>query len=147
MDIKIKRLTDTATIPTYAKHGDSGFDLRVDVYNVFGDLKIMQPGAITAIDTGLSIAVPEGYELQIRPRSGLSLGGITVFNTPGTVDSGFRGEIKVILYNNRTTPFTINHGDRIAQGVICPVIRANLVEVDELDETERGNGGFGSTGS
>lgn len=99
------------------------------------------------IDTGLSVAVSNGYELQIRPRSGLAAkNNITVLNSPGTVDSDYRGPVKVILINHGAENFIINKGDRIAQGVISPVVQATIIEVDELDSTERGSGGFGSTG-
>jgi dUTP pyrophosphatase len=105
------------------------------------------PGARHAVATGLSVAIPEGYEIQVRPRSGLALKhGITVPNTPGTIDSDYRGELKVILINLGSEPFAIARGDRVAQLVLAPVVKAAWEEVEELDATERGAGGFGSTG-
>jgi dUTP pyrophosphatase len=105
------------------------------------------PGARHAVATGLALAIPSGYEIQVRPRSGLALKhGITVPNTPGTIDSDYRGELKVILINHGTEPFPIVRGDRVAQLVLAPVVQAAWAEVDELDATTRGDGGFGSTG-
>jgi len=107
----------------------------------------LAPGARHAVATGLSVAIPDGYEIQVRPRSGLALKhGISVPNTPGTIDSDYRGELKVILINHGAEPFAIARGDRIAQLVLTPVTRAAWAEVAELDETARGAGGFGSTG-
>ena len=107
----------------------------------------LAPGGRHAVATGFSVAIPEGFEIQVRPRSGLALKhGITVPNTPGTIDSDYRGELKVILINHGAEPFPIHRGDRIAQLVLAPVTLAAWVEVAELDETERGAGGFGSTG-
>ena len=107
----------------------------------------LAPGMRHAVTTGLALAVPAGYELQVRPRSGLALRhGITVPNTPGTIDSDYRGELKVILINHGTEPFAVRRGDRIAQLVLGPVVRASWLKVDELDGTARGEGGFGSTG-
>ena len=106
----------------------------------------LAPGARHAVATGLSVAIPPGYEIQVRPRSGLALKhGISVPNTPGTIDSDYRGELKVILINHGAEPFAVARGDRIAQLVLAPVIQASWTEVDELDETARGAGGFGST--
>ena len=108
---------------------------------------ILAPGARHAVATGFAIAIPEGYEVQVRPRSGLALkNGITCLNTPGTIDSDYRGEVKVILANLGGYPFTITRGERIAQLVAAPVQRAVFAEVETLDETARGAGGFGSTG-
>jgi dUTP pyrophosphatase len=147
MKIKIKRLNERAIIPVYAKPGDSGFDICACMPDHYGNGVQLQYRDQWAVPTGLAFEIPEGYELQIRPRSGLaSKNGITVLNAPGTVDSGYRGEVGVILINHSTAPFTITHGMKIAQGVICPVVRAELVESDELGDTERGDGGFGSTG-
>jgi dUTP pyrophosphatase len=107
----------------------------------------LAPGARHAVATGLAVAIPHGFEIQVRPRSGLALKfGITVPNTPGTIDSDYRGELKVILINHGQDPFEIRRGDRVAQLVLAPVIRASWLKVDELDETLRGEGGFGSTG-
>ncbi len=107
----------------------------------------IRPGGRHAVATGLSMAIPEGYEIQVRPRSGLALKhGITVPNTPGTIDSDYRGELKVILINHGEDSFPIQRGDRVAQLVLAPVIQASWDEVDELDDTSRGTSGFGSTG-
>lgn len=107
----------------------------------------LEPGGRHAVATGLSLAIPEGFEIQVRPRSGLALKhGITVPNTPGTIDSDYRGELKVILINHGSEPFSIARGDRVAQLVLAPVVQAAWNEVSELDDTDRGTGGFGSTG-
>lgn len=107
----------------------------------------LDPGARHAVATGLSVAIPQGFEIQVRPRSGLALKhGITVPNTPGTIDSDYRGELKIIMINHGAEPFAIARGDRVAQLVLAPVTQAAWVEVEELDATERGAGGFGSTG-
>lgn len=133
--------------PVYAHKGDSGFDLRANLEEQFRLL----PGEWKAIPTGLYFEIPIGFELQVRPRSGLSFKyGVTVLNSPGTVDSGYRGEIQVILINHSKEVFTIEHGDRIAQGVISPVLTSeitNLNKVESLSETSRGEGKFGSTGT
>ena len=108
---------------------------------------MIAPGARHAVATGLAMAIPHGFEIQVRPRSGLALKhGITVPNTPGTIDSDYRGELKVILINHGTQDFAIARGDRVAQLVLAPVVQGGWIEVDELDETARGEGGFGSTG-
>jgi len=130
--------------PVYAKEGDSGFDLRA---NVAGTLKTLER---TLVSTGLFFELPQGYELQIRPRSGMAYkNGVTVLNTPGTVDTGYRGEVKVLLINLSNNVFTWEKGDRIAQGVVSHRVGGDygdLVEVTEINETNRGDGGFGSTG-
>ena len=146
-------------LPKYAHKGDAGFDLRANVEEIkndnylFNAIKfnattiILNPGGRVLIPTGLYMAIPEGYELQIRPRSGLALKyGITVVNTPGTIDSVYRGNIGVILKNDGTEPFIIEQGDRIAQGVLNKVEEANLIEVDSLDETDRSDSGYGKSG-
>ena len=108
----------------------------------------LEPGKSIVISTGLSVAIPQGFEIQIRPRSGLAVKKkISVLNTPGTIDADYRGEIKVILINLGNNPFLIENGLRIAQMVVCPIIKAQLVEVKDLDSTIRGQGGFGSTGT
>jgi len=141
MHIKIKRLNFDAIIPAYQSEGAAGFDL-----HAIEDL-ILKPGQRALVGTGLAIALKKGYELQIRPRSGLALKyGITCLNTPGTIDSDYRGEVKVLLINHGSEDFEIKKGERIAQGVVNQIIQAKLVEVDELDSTERGEHGFGSTG-
>jgi dUTP pyrophosphatase len=128
-------------LPAYATAGAAGMDV------VSAEALTLQPGARKAVATGFSIAIPVGYEVQVRPRSGLALkNGITCLNTPGTIDSDYRGEVKIILANLSHEPFVIARGDRIAQLVPAPVQRALMVETDTLDETDRGTGGFGSTG-
>ncbi len=128
-------------LPAYATTGAAGIDV------VAAEDLTLAPGARHAVATGFAMAIPEGYEVQVRPRSGLALKhGITCLNTPGTIDSDYRGEIKVILANLGSEPFEIKRGDRIAQLVPAPVQRADLLEVSSLDDTTRGNGGFGSTG-
>ncbi|AYJ85976.1 dUTP diphosphatase [Sphingomonas paeninsulae] len=128
-------------LPAYATAGASGMDV------VSAEALTLQPGARKAVATGFSIAIPVGYEVQVRPRSGLALkNGVTCLNTPGTIDSDYRGEVKIILANLSHEPFVIARGDRIAQLVPAPVQRAVLIETDTLDETDRGTGGFGSTG-
>jgi len=141
--IAIKRLPhgDGLPLPVYATAGAAGMDV------VAAEAVTLPPGARHAVATGFAIAIPEGYEVQVRPRSGLALKhGVTCLNTPGTIDSDYRGEVKVILANLGGEPFEIARGDRIAQLVPAPVQRATLDEVAELDETDRGSGGFGSTG-
>jgi dUTP pyrophosphatase len=129
-------------LPAYATDGAAGMDV------VAAENLTLAPGARHAVATGFAMAIPNGYEVQVRPRSGLALKhGITCLNTPGTIDSDYRGEVKVILANLGSEPFEIKRGDRIAQLVPAPVQRATLAEVDSLDETARGAGGFGSTGA
>ena len=142
--ILIKRLSNKVSLPKYETSGSSGMDLAA-----FIDANIdIDPGKTEIIPTGLSVAIPEGFEIQIRPRSGLAAkDNITVLNTPGTIDADYRGEIKVILINLSNKTFVIEKGFRIAQMVVCPIIQAQLEEVDELSETIRGEGGFGSTGT
>ena len=132
-------------LPAYGTPGAAGLDLRAAVPE---DSPVtIPPGGRALIPTGLSIAVPEGYEAQVRPRSGLAVKhGITCLNTPGTIDSDYRGEVKVILANLGSEPFQVRRGERIAQLVPAPVLKAAFQEVESLDETERGAGGFGSTG-
>ncbi|HPU00693.1 MAG: dUTP diphosphatase [Firmicutes bacterium] len=130
-------------LPAYMTAGAAGMDLHAAV----AEEVVLEPGSVRLIPTGLKVAVPEGYELQIRPRSGLAARhGIGLLNSPGTVDSDYRGEIKVILINLGAAPFTVRRGDRIAQMVLCPIPRIELVPVPSLPETERGEGGFGHTG-
>ena len=132
-------------LPGYETVGAAGMDLRAAVPE--DEPMVLRPGGRTMVPTGLSIAVPEGFEAQVRPRSGLAIrAGVTCLNTPGTVDSDYRGEVKVILANLGEENFVIRRGDRIAQMVICPVVRAEWRQVEALDETTRGAGGFGSTG-
>ena len=141
--VRIRRLPpgEGLPLPAYATPGAAGMDV------VAAEEATLAPGERHAVATGFSVAIPEGFEIQVRPRSGLALKhGITVPNTPGTIDSDYRGELKVILINHGAEPFPIHRGDRIAQLVLAPVTLAAWVEVAELDETERGAGGFGSTG-
>ncbi|MDB2344735.1 dUTP diphosphatase [Pelagibacteraceae bacterium] len=141
--ILIKRLSKNISLPKYETEGSSGMDLTANVNKVIE----IQPGKSEIIPTGLALSIPKNYEIQIRPRSGLAAKNqISVLNTPGTIDEDYRGEIKVILINLGEKKFIIEKGLRIAQMVLCPVIKAELEEVDELDETKRGSGGFGSTG-
>ena len=141
--ILIKRLSNNIPLPKYETEGSSGMDLTANVNKVIE----IQPGKSEIIPTGLALSIPKNYEIQIRPRSGLAAKNqISVLNTPGTIDEDYRGEIKVILINLGEKKFKIEKGLRIAQMVLCPVIKAELEEVDVLDETKRGFGGFGSTG-
>ena len=139
--ILIKRLSKEVSLPKYETSGSSGMDLASNMNTN------IDPGKIAIIPTGLSLSIPKGFEVQIRPRSGLAAKQkVTVLNTPGTIDSDYRGEIKVILINLGHDIFRIEKGLRIAQMVVCPIIQAQLKEVSELNETKRGKGGFGSTG-
>ena len=141
--VMVKRLPhgEGLDLPAYATAGAAGMDV------VAAEDVTLDPGARHAVATGLALAIPHGYEVQVRPRSGLALKhGGTVPNTPGTIDSDYRGELKVILINHGAEPFEIRRGDRVAQLVLAPVTRAGWREVAELDETARGEGGFGSTG-
>jgi len=138
----IKKLHKNIILPEYKTDGSSGMDLMA---NVEQTVKIL-PGEKKIISTGVMVAIPEQYEIQIRPRSGLAAkNGISVLNTPGTIDSDYRGEIKVILINLGKDIFEIKKNDRIAQMIVCPIIKAELKEVESLPETIRGGGGFGST--
>ena len=143
IDIALRRLPhgEGLPLPSYATEHAAGLDV------VAAESLTLAPGARRAVATGFAIAIPPGYEVQVRPRSGLALKhGITCLNTPGTIDSDYRGEVKVILANLGSDPFEIVRGERIAQLVSAPVQRAAFVEVDSLDQTQRGSGGFGSTG-
>ena len=141
--VRIRRLDHNRDLPlpAYATAGAAGMDV------VAAEDVEIAPGARHAVATGLAIAIPPGFEIQVRPRSGLALKhGVTVPNTPGTIDSDYRGELKVILINHGHATFVVQRGDRIAQLVLAPVTRASWIEADELDATARGEGGFGSTG-
>lgn len=141
MEVIVELLTKTASLPAYAHPGDAGMDLCADE-----ELELA-PGARAAVSTGLRLRLPPGTEGQVRPRSGLALTrGVTVLNTPGTIDEGYRGELKVILINLGADPFRVTRGLRIAQLVIAPVLRAELTCGRVTDATERGAGGFGSSG-
>ena len=141
--VRIKRLPhgEGLDLPRYATDGAAGMDV------VAAEEVTLAPGARYAVATGLALAIPPGYEVQVRPRSGLALKhGISVPNAPGTIDSDYRGELKVILINHGSEPFAIARGERVAQIVLAPVTRASWDEVEDLDQTARGAGGFGSTG-
>ncbi len=146
--IHVKQLPHGAglELPSYETAGSAGMDLRAALED--GKALVLKPGERALVETGLSIALANGFEAQIRPRSGLAIKhGVTCLNTPGTIDSDYRGEIKIILINLGQEDFAINRGDRIAQMVVAPVIQASWQVVDELPATDRGTGGFGSTGS
>ena len=141
MTVKFRRIDPSAELPTYAHPGDAGMDIRS-----IEELTIA-PGARALVHTGLVMMLPPGYEAQVRPRSGLALkNGVTVLNTPGTIDEGYRGEVGVILVNFGSEPFKVEKGAKIAQMVIAPCTRAEIVETDEVDDIVRGTGGFGSSG-
>ena len=141
--ILIKRFSNKVLTPKYETKGSSGMDIAAFIENKI----IINPGSKEIIPTGFSLSIPEGYEVQIRPRSGLAAKqGISVLNTPGTIDADYRGEIKVILINLSKNKFIVENGLRIAQMVVCPVIQAEFQEVKDLSKTARGSGGFGSTG-
>ncbi len=139
--VNVKKLHERAIVPQYKTPGAAGFD----IHALHGGS--VQAGWRATVDTGLAFEIPEGFEVQIRPRSGLAdKHGITVLNSPGTIDSDYRGEVRVMLINNGFTRFTWEPGERIAQGVLAPVIQGTFHVKEELSETERGAGGFGSTG-
>lgn len=144
VDVAVTRLhSEDLPLPKYMSDKAAGMDL----YAAVDELVTVPVGDIMAISTGIAIALPDGFEAQIRPRSGLALKkGITMTNSPGTIDADYRGEIKVILHNLGKEPFLIERGDRIAQMVIAPVVQAEWNVVDDLEETVRGSGGFGHTG-
>ena len=141
--ILIKRFDKNIKLPTYKTSGSSGMDVTAYIKNKINIL----PGKVALISTGIAAAIPKNYEIQIRPRSGLAAKkSISVLNTPGTIDSDYRGEIKIILINLSKKSFIVKSGDRIAQMILCPVAKAKLNEVKNLPKTMRGKGGFGSTG-
>ena len=141
--VLIKKLDPAVQLPEYKTSGASGVDLIAFIKEPIN----LEPKTSVLIPTGLSVAFPEDYEIQIRPRSGLAAkNNISVLNTPGTIDSDYRGELKIILFNHGSENFMINNNDRVAQMVLTPVIKMELEEVDQLPETIRGSGGFGSTG-
>tara|TARA_B100000242_G_C43011282_1_gene470191 strand:+ start:577 stop:1014 length:438 start_codon:yes stop_codon:yes gene_type:complete len=141
--VQIKKLNPAVTLPDYKSDGASGMDLIAFLKNPI----TVKAGTSSLIPTGLSVAFSKNYEIQIRPRSGLAVkNNISVLNTPGTIDSDYRGEIKVIIFNHGKDDFIIKNGDRIAQMILAPVVKIELVETDKLPETVRGEGGFGSTG-
>ncbi len=139
--VKVKRLISGSFLPARAKEGDAAFDL----YSITDHM--MMPGETYGVPTGIALEIPAGYEGQVRPRSGLALKhGITILNSPGTIDSGYRGEVKIIVHNMSDEPFNITKGMRIAQIAIRPVPDVQFIEVDTLEGSDRGDGGFGSTG-
>jgi len=143
VEVRVRRLPHAVGLPGYASAGAAGADL----HSAEPGPVVLPPGTRAAIATGLVVELPPGHEAQIRPRSGLALHhGLTVVNAPGTVDSDFRGEVRVLLVNLGSEAVTVERGDRIAQMVVAPVTRATFVDVDRLAESERGPGGFGSTG-
>lgn len=149
VEVKIKKLShfdSEFTLPTYETTGAAGADVRASLGR--GEQLLIRPGERVLVPTGLSMEIPHGYEVQVRPRSGLSFKtGLMVLNSPGTIDSDYRGEVKIILGNLGSKDEIINHGDRVAQLVIAPVVQARYVETtEELSTTDRGAGGFGSTG-
>ena len=142
-EILIKRLSKDVTLPKYETEGSSGLDLTANI----DEQIVIPPGKSAIIPTGLAVAIPKNFEIQIRPRSGLAAKSqISILNTPGTIDSDYRGELKVILINLGNKVFPVEKGLRIAQMVLSPVIKAKFKEVEELESTKRGSGGFGSTG-
>ena len=141
--ILVKKSNPAIELPSYKTNGASGMDLMAWVDNPI----ILKPGTSCLVPTGISVAFPQEYEIQVRPRSGLAAkNNISVLNTPGTIDSDYRGEIKIILFNHGNENFLINNKDRIAQMVLTPIIKMQLEETNELPDTNRGKGGFGSTG-
>ena len=142
-EVLIKRLSKDIELPKYETNSSSGMDLSA---NIEKEIKI-EPGKISIIPTGISVAIPKNFEIQIRPRSGLAAKNqVSVLNSPGTIDADYRGELKVILINLSNKTFVVKKGARIAQMVLCPIVRVVFKEVDSLDITGRGAGGFGSTG-
>ena len=141
--VLVQKLNSRVKLPEYKTSGSSGMDLMAFVES---PIKI-KPNTVQLIPTGLSIAIPEELEMQIRPRSGLAAkSSISVLNTPGTIDSDYRGELKIILFNHGSKDFIVNNNDRVAQMVLTPILKMELEEVDQLPESIRGSGGFGSTG-
>jgi|TARA_B100000073_G_scaffold181843_1_gene150341 dUTP pyrophosphatase len=141
--ILIKKLNSLVQLPSYKTKGASGMDLMACIEKPIN----LEPGKSCLVPTGLSVAFPEEYEIQIRPRSGLAAkNNISVLNTPGTIDSDYRGEIKIILFNHSNENFIINNNDRVAQMVLTPIVKMELEEENELPKSIRGRGGFGSTG-
>jgi len=141
--VLVKKLDPSVQLPSYKTNGASGMDLMAFIEKPIN----LEPGKSCLIPTGLSVAFSQEYEIQIRPRSGLAAkNNISVLNTPGTIDSDYRGEIKIILFNHSNDNFTINKNDRVAQMVLTPIIKMELEETNELPESIRGEGGFGSTG-
>ena len=142
-EVLIKRLSKNIELPKYETNGSSGMDLSA---NIKKQIKI-EPGKTSIVPTGISVSIPKNFEIQIRSRSGLAAKSqISVLNSPGTIDADYRGELKVILINLGNKTFVVEKGTRIAQMVLCPIVKVKFKEVDNLDDTDRGAGGFGSTG-
>ena len=142
-EVLIKRLSKNIELPKYETNGSSGMDLSANIEN---QIKI-EPGKTSIIPTGISVSIPKNFEIQIRSRSGLAAKSqVSVLNSPGTIDADYRGELKVILINSSNKTFVVERGARIAQMVLCPIVKAKFKEVDKLEDTIRGEGGFGSTG-
>ncbi len=141
--VLVKKLNSLAKLPSYKTDGASGMDLMACIEKPIS----LEPGKSCLIPTGLSVAFSEKYEIQIRPRSGLAAkNSISVLNTPGTIDSDYRGELKIILFNHSNENFIVNNNDRVAQMVLTPIVKMELEEINELPNSNRGDGGFGSTG-
>ncbi len=141
--ILVKKFDKNIKLPTYKTSGSSGMDVMAYIKNII----TIKPGKTAIVPTGITLGIPKNYEIQIRPRSGLAAKrGISILNTPGTIDSDYRGEIKIILINLSNKSFVVKSGDRIAQMVLCPVMKAKFKEITNLSKTKRGKGGFGSTG-
>ena len=141
--VLLKKLNPSVQLPSYKTNGASGMDLMASIEKPIS----LEPGKSCLVPTGLSVAFPKEYEIQIRPRSGLAAkNNISVLNTPGTIDSDYRGELKIILFNHSNKNFVINNNDRIAQMVLTPILKMELEEINKLPESIRGEGGFGSTG-
>ena len=141
--VLVKKLNSLAKLPSYKTDGASGMDLMACIEKPIS----LEPGKTCLVPTGLSVAFSEKYEIQIRPRSGLAAkNSISVLNTPGTIDSDYRGELKIILFNHSNENFIINNNDRVAQMVLTPIVKMELEEINELPNSNRGDGGFGSTG-
>ena len=141
--VLVKKLNPKVKLPSYKTEGSSGMDLMAFVENQI----IISPNNSALIPTGLSVAIPKDFEIQIRPRSGLAIkSNISVLNAPGTIDSDYRGELKIILFNHSNAEFIVKNNDRIAQMVLTPVLKVDFEEVDALPDSTRGSGGFGSTG-
>lgn len=146
VEIKVKRISNEFSdvpLPAYATEGSSGMDIRAAIKEKF----IIEPGKVALVPTNLSVEIPKGYEIQVRPRSGLAANhSVGILNSPGTIDSDYRGEIKIILMNFGDQPFTIHRGDRVAQLVVSKVYFAKIIETENLNSSKRGEGGFGHTG-
>lgn len=143
-NVKIKKLDPRAIIPEYKTSGSAGFDLHVLIDD--RESYVLRPGETSLFNTGLSFSIPDGFEIQIRSRSGLAMKGIVVTNSPGTIDSDYVGPISILLTNHSKDIFLVRNLDRVAQGVLSKVEKAQFIEVEKLEDTERGEGGFGSTG-